>query len=265
LRCLSGHFRIFGWGICHAALPTIACGKDQLRTGSAVVSVEARMGSKLAKRIGTMAFLSLALAAFTSCRTNAMLHGGWRPLFDGRSTDGWQMVGPGELKLERDELVTYGGMGLLWYTREKLGNCRIRVMFKPTLRDDNSGVFIRIPQPPRDPWDAVHHGYEVQIENRADEWHRTGCLYSISRARRIVNARVNEWNLMLITLDGNRTRVELNGALVTDYVEGDPVPPKTEDHEPERGPRPETGYIGLQNHGGEARVHFREVSVAALR
>ena len=43
------------------------------------------------------------------------------------------MTGPGEIKLEDGELVTYGGMGLLWYTGEKLGNCRIRVVFKPTV------------------------------------------------------------------------------------------------------------------------------------
>jgi hypothetical protein len=179
--------------------------------------------------------------------------------------DDWRMIGPGELKLQDGELVTYGGMGLLWYTGEKLGNCRIRVVFKPTDADDNSGFFIRIPEPPSDPWYAVNHGYEVQIENNGDEWHRTGCLYSISRARRIVNHRVNEWNTMLITLEGQRTRVEVNGVLVTDFTEGDSVPPKVKDYEPDRGPRPDAGYIGLQNHGGEAHVHFREVSVAPLQ
>lgn len=175
------------------------------------------------------------------------------------------MVGPGEVKLERGEFVTHGGMGLLWYSREKFGDCRIRVLFKPTSAQDNSGVFIRIPEPPRDPWYAVNHGYEVQIENHGDEWHRTGCLYSISQAKAKVNARVNEWNTMVITLEGKRTLVEVNGTLVTDYTEGDPVPPKTRDDEPDRGPRPNLGYIGLQNHDEDGKVHFREVSVTALR
>ena len=202
-----------------------------------------------------------------SCRTenHRLGQAGWRPLFDGRNTNGWQMIGPGELRLESGELVTYGGMGMLWYTREKFGNCRIRVVFKPTGAKDNSGVFIRIPDAPKDPWDAVHHGYEVQIENHGDAWHRTGCLYSISEAKRIVNARVNEWNTMLIMLDGKRTMVSVNGVLVTDFTEGDPVPPKKEDYEPQRGPRPDSGYIGLQNHGDDAHVQFREVSVAPLR
>ena len=174
------------------------------------------------------------------------------------------MAGPGELRLENDELVTYGGMGMLWYTKEKFGDCRIRVTFKPTSAQDNSGVFIRIPEAPRDPWSAVNRGYEVQIENHGDEWHRTGCLYSISKAKKIVKARVNEWNTMLITLEGKRTRVSVNGVLVTDFSEGDPVPPKTEDYEPDRGIRPNSGYIGLQNHDEKGHVHFREVSVAPL-
>ena len=202
-----------------------------------------------------------------SCRTRPAEEksGGWRPLFNGRSTDGWRMCGPGELNLENGELVTHGGMGMLWFTREKLGDCRIRVVFKPTTTNDNSGVFIRIPEPPSDPWFAVNRGYEVQIENRGDAWHRTGTLYSFNEAKQNVSARVNEWNTMIITLEGRRTQVEVNGVLVTDFREGDPVPPKVKEYEPDRGQRPTAGYIGLQNHDDTGRVHFREVSVAPLR
>jgi hypothetical protein len=216
-------------------------------------------------RIGTSVLLGALACAVVSCRSmHASVKRGWRPLFNGSSTNGWQMTGPGAFKLENGELVTHGGMGLFWYAREKFGDCRIRVMFQPTSSHDNSGVFIRIPEPPTNEWFAVHHGYEVQIENNGDAWHRTGCLYSISQAKNVVHARVNEWNLMLITLEGNRTRVEINGKLVTDFTEGDPVPPRTMDYEPERGPRPLSGYIGLQNHDIEQRVHFKEVSVAPL-
>ena len=215
-----------------------------------------------------LALLLCALAcAAAACKTprQAKAHSEWRPVFNGRSSDGWQMVGPGDINLERSELVTQGGMGLLWYSREKFGDCRIRVLFKPTEANDNSGVFIRIPEAPKDPWYAVNTGYEVQIDNRGDEWRRTGCLYSISKAKQRVNARVNEWNTMVITLEGRRTLVEINGALITDYTEGEPVPTKANDHEPDRGPRPNLGYIGLQNHDDNTKVHFREVSVAPLR
>jgi hypothetical protein len=189
---------------------------------------------------------------------------GWRPLFDGKSTDGWAMTGPGELQLENGRLVTHGGMGLLWYTKEKLGNCQIRVVFRLTGGEDNSGVFIRIPEPPKDPWFGVNRGYEVQIDNRGDEYHHTGCLYSLTKARHVVSPKVGEWATMLITLKGKRTVVEVNGEGVTEFTEGDLVPEKKIWYEPERGLRPEFGYVGLQNHGDEARVYFKEVSVKSL-
>ena len=175
------------------------------------------------------------------------------------------MVGPGELRLENGELVTYGGMGMLWYSREKFGNCQVKVVFEMTSDHDNSGVFVRIPRRPLTPFQAVNEGYEVQIENRGDEYHRTGCLYSLTRAMNRVSPAPNQWTTMMVTLDGKRTRVEIDGQTVTDYTEGQAVPAKKIWYEPDRGPRPEMGYIGLQNHGDDARVHFKEVSVRQLK
>ena len=48
----------------------------------------------------------------------------WRPLFDGRTLEGWEHVGPGKFVVEDGVLRTEGGMGLLWYAREKLGQLR---------------------------------------------------------------------------------------------------------------------------------------------
>jgi len=48
---------------------------------------------------------------------------------------------------------------------------------------------------------------------------------------------------------------------VTDFTEGQPVPPKEEGSgDPDRGPRPDEGYIGLQNHDG-GKVYFLEKKV----
>jgi len=35
-------------------------------------------------------------------------------------------------------------MGMLWYTREKIAHATIRVVFKLTSKESDSGVFIRI-------------------------------------------------------------------------------------------------------------------------
>jgi hypothetical protein len=189
---------------------------------------------------------------------------GWRPLFNGKDLDGWRMTGPGEFKVENGELVTYGGMGLLWYAKEKIGGAEIKVLFKPTRPNDNSGVFIRIDGEPQDPWFAVHNGYEVQIDNGGDEAHRTGALYSLTLVKAKVDADVDRWTEMIIRLEGDRTTVHVNGTLVTEYREGDPVPERKAISEPRRGPRPDAGYIGLQNHDADSRVRFKEVSVRPL-
>jgi len=62
-----------------------------------------------------------------------------------------------------------------------------------------------------------------------------------------------------------KTIVFINGELVTNFTEGDTVPEKTRDFEPDRGPRPESGYIGLQNHDSLSVAWFKEVAVKSLK
>jgi len=109
----------------------------------------------------------------------------------------------------------------------------------------------------------VNRGYEVQIDNAADDYHTSGVLYSLTQAMEKPE-KVGEWNTLEITLNGPRTIVVLNGVKVTDYTEGQPTPPKRQSFEPERGPRPIEGYIGIQNHGNNDVVFFKEISVMPL-
>lgn len=187
--------------------------------------------------------------------------GEWRPLFNGRDLSGWKMVGPGRFVVEEGAMKTEGGMGLLYYAGEKFGNATVRVVFKLATERANSGVIIRLPEPPPDPWYAVHNGYEVQIAGGGDEWHATGSLYSLSRVLARPMKPAGEWNTMEIVLDGQTTLVFLNGVKVTEFRGDQPVPPRKAWYEPVRGPRPDEGYIGLQNHDERSTVWFREVSV----
>jgi hypothetical protein len=70
---------------------------------------------------------------------------------------------------------------------------------------------------------------------------------------------------MDITLEGTRTIVVVNGVKVTDYTEGDPVPPRKFDFEPLRGTRPVEGWFGIQNHSDKDIVYFKEISVSYAR
>src|SRR5215218_4833524 len=193
----------------------------------------------------------------------------WQPLFNGKDLTGWKHVGKGEMLVENGLIRGKGGMGLLYHTGEKQGNCTIRVVYKMEKENSNSGVYIRIPIEPREEWVPVFYGYEVQIDNHPersneDDYHYTGTLYSLTKAQAKPGKPGPEWNTMEITLDGPRTIVYVNGEKVTDYKEGDPVPERKFDFEPFRGLRPNSGYFGLQNHGDEDVVSFKEVAVKLL-
>lgn len=204
--------------------------------------------------------LMVALIAGSVMTSSAQDASEWRPIFNGKDLDGWKHVGPGRFVIENGALRTEGGMGLLWYTREKFGDTTIRVVYRTQAQGGgNAGVFIRIPTEPDEPWMPVNKGYEVQIDDSADEFHCTGVLYSLTKVK--AKPQLREWNTMEITLDGDRTVVAVNGVTVTDFREGDPVPARTQPYEPERGPRPISGYIGLQNHDDKDVVWFKEVSV----
>jgi hypothetical protein len=168
--------------------------------------------------------------------------------------------------IEDGLLRTQGGMGLLWYTREKLGDCVIRVVYKTGTPRSNSGVYIRIAEGPKEPWYAVHHGFEVQILDSGGEDRRTGSIYTFAKAT-AQPAKSGEWNTLEITLKANRVSTAINGVPVAEFDSSELKPQPTDatgEGDPARGPRPQSGYIGLQNHDESSVVFFKEVSVRPL-
>ena len=187
-----------------------------------------------------------------------------RALFNGKDLDGWQQIGPGSFVVKDRMMKTEGGMGMLLYAREKIAHATIRVVFKLMAKESDSGVFIRIPEKPTEPWMPINRGYEVEIGDWPDDYSCTGVLYTFTKALARPIKRIGEWNTMDITIDGPHTVVYLNSVKVTDFTEGQPVPPKHPGSiDPDRGPRQDSGFIGLQNHPG-SEVYFKEVSVTPL-
>src|SRR6476646_4930354 len=191
-----------------------------------------------------------------------------RQLFNGKDLTGWARIPrhEGAPADQQPGFVVKDGMLVavpdapeddLWYTRAKIGNATLRVVYKVSAPDANSGVFLRIPGEPKSEDDAINKGIEVQIDESGDDWHCTGVLYSMTQAKARPYKPAGEWNTLEITMKGPRTIVKLNGVLVTDYDGVAAVPPKKGQYEPERGPRPEQGYIAVQHHGGAATVWFR--------
>ncbi|HJZ39969.1 MAG TPA: DUF1080 domain-containing protein [Bacteroidales bacterium] len=192
-----------------------------------------------------------------------------RDIFNGKDLTGWKHVGDGFMTVENGIIRTHGGMGLLYWTEGKLGNCDIHVEWRMEKENSNSGVFTRIPIEPREAWMPVFYGHEIQVDNHPelsdeDEYHSTGMIYALTKPLAIAWKPGPEWNTFDITLDGPRTVVYLNGVKVTDYAEGDPIPERKFDFEPFPGTRPDSGYFGLQNHGEHDVVFYRKVAVKPL-
>ena len=228
---------------------------------------------------------------------------GWRALplvKDGRIDPAWTHIGWGGFSVEDGALRTEPdprGLGLLVYQRERFGNCQLRVVFKTKDAKANAGVYVRLsdgileqagrPGPAFDrssgkiskasmdvvkagaeraegPWYAVHHGYEIQIADTGDAFHRTGAIYSLAPST--AEAKPGEWRTMIITLAGERITVEIDGQVTTRFDPTSPtVPPRKTWSEPKREPRrPQAGYIGLQNHDPGEIVWYREISLRPL-
>jgi hypothetical protein len=247
----------------------------------------------------------LVISLLSIARTSEGAEAAWRPLHlvaEGKIDPAWVHVGYGGFAVDDHSIKTEcdpKGLGLLVYKKERLGNCQIRVVFKPAEAKSNSGVYVRIadeildkvgkPGPGFDrdaagkpsetsmeavkaaaereegAWFAVHRGYEVQISNVGDPMHRTGAIYSLA-ASSATPKPAGEWRTMVITLKGDRVLVDLDGKRITNFDSSAPnLPARKEWSEGKREPkRPQIGYIGLQNHDPGDIVWFKEISVRPL-
>jgi hypothetical protein len=210
-------------------------------------------------------FALLALAAIPAWASEKIL-------FDGQSITGWARIPrhEGAPANQKPGLVVQNGLLVavpdapeddLWYTLGKIGNATLRLVYKFSAPDANSGVFIRIPNQPKSEDDAINKGIEVQIQDTGDDYHCTGVLYSMTKAQARPYKPAGEWNTLEIEMRGPRTIVRLNGVVVTDYDGVAPVPPKKGQYEPDRGPRPDEGYIAIQHHGGAQTLWFKEITL----
>ena len=183
-------------------------------------------------------------------------------LFDGKTLDGWKMAGKGNFIIIESEkaLLTHGGMGLLWYYKKKFKDFILTLEWKVSNRSDNSGVFVRFPNPSIDPNIAIEYGYEIQIDDIGSPdgkpIHRTGAIYNYkgplstktnSSSKQLA---VGRWNTFEIIVIQQSYSVTLNKEkVVTNFI----------------GNRSLEGFIGLQNHDDRSKVYFRNIMIKELK
>jgi hypothetical protein len=221
---------------------------------------------RVSTRVG---FLSAAIcAAMLGCQHLAAAADAATPakeLFNGKDLSGWQNAGGGApgagWAIEDGAMVRKNQAGDIW-TKDRFGNFVLDLEFNTK---GNSGVFIRTDKPR----DNVQTGIEIQVigPSKTPSKHSCGAVYdALAPTKDMVKA--NEWNRMVITADGSRLRVLLNGERIIDM---DLDQWKDAGKNPDGTPNKfraalkdfkREGHIGLQDHGAEVR--YRNIKIQAL-
>jgi len=211
---------------------------------------------------------------------------GWKPLFNGKNLDGWEVRGPsvwtvlpdGVLFGQRSHPQPAMPFSTPWpidrksyedwlyrqswlYSRQEFGEYDLHLEYWIGPHT-NSGVSIRdrsrahfaIGEPDSERPELAsfpkttpaHIGYEIQIIDDDHQQYPSGSVYTFVPAKTGVQ-RVAEWNSLEIESRNDLIRVRLNGQIVAEYP-GAPA-------------RSKSGPIGLQLHDQFTTAMFRNIRV----
>jgi choline dehydrogenase-like flavoprotein len=204
---------------------------------------------------------------------------GFTRLFDGKDTSKWKMstikdqpIGkddPGRFIVVNGTLESIPGneIGLLWYTVPMPINYILRLEWLRFREDDNSGIFLRFPNPDSKNYNntayvGVNFGFEVQIDQSGSpdgaSIHRTGAIYNFQSASSLPALPVGKWHQYEIQVVGQTYTITLNGQQVNQFTFlGDVA-------FPDRARTDLSTFIGLQSHPGASHVAFRNIEYKAI-
>lgn len=240
------------------------------------------------QRVGFAVLLLIALssgrAAEPNRLTGAERQQGWRLLFDGKSTAGWEEITgkpfPTDCWTIEDAslkvLVRSGGFQDI-RTRESFGSFDLQFDWK-VLKDGNSGVKYLIQRV--DEWtnaagrQARARGLEYQLADDAnpdaasDPRRIAGALYSLIASAPRTPPGIGEFNHSRLVVKGHHVEHWLNGAKVVEFESSAPEVRKLLRSYLPSGSAAnsslvETGPISLQNHASEA--WFRNIKIRVLQ
>jgi hypothetical protein len=222
-----------------------------------------------------LAALCLLAASRAAVADNALneteRQDGWILLFDGKSLAGWMTSSqkPSQRPVEEYAINPHKCGGYMMIHDKPWGDFILALDFKIS-KGCNSGVFVRtFPLTVRPGKDVGFNGLEVAIDDTTGTgFHDTGAIYDLVKPRKNAMKPVGEWNHMVITCDKNLISVELNGDTVSqmdlDQWTSKNTRPDGSEHKFDvvYKDHPRSGYIGLQDHGGEC--WYRNIKLKPL-
>jgi hypothetical protein len=213
--------------------------------------------------------VTITLAAIVGAQQD---NGGWRALFDGKTTAGWrgyrQKTMP-EGWTVVDGALTRSGKGGDIITVDQFGDFELEVEWK-IAPGGNSGVFYRVPEQDVVIW---HDAPEMQIIDDAGykgplkPAQKAGANYDLNPPLHDATRPAGEWNQSRIIARGNHVEHWLNGTKVVEYELDsadwtERVKASKFAEYPDYG-KARRGHIGIQDHGDG--VAFRQIRIRELR
>ena len=215
---------------------------------------------RIAVRVAVLALtLPLAAGPLTGAEEKpAAEKEGFKPLFNGKDLAGWTTKGNwfvkegGILRIEpRPGETGWKRFDAYLWSEKPYGDFALDLEFKIPPKG-NSGVFVRV----KDRADPVATGIEVQISDvhgkKKVGAHDCGGVIGTVGPTKNMARPAGQWNRMVVTCQGKRLKVDLNGEQVVDV----------DLSETGRKDRPMKGYLGLQDHG--LPLEFRNIRIKTL-
>ena len=233
-------------------------------------------------RIATVLLLSQALsfaASAPNTLSEAERKGGWKLLFDGKTTTGWRgykmekmpagwsVIDGTLVRVKGGEGGKGAGGGDDIVTTEQFENFELQLEYK-TVPNGNSGVLYHVSEEPVTAW---HYAPEVQIlDNTAhktrDKRQLAGACYDLYAPSKDTTRPLGEWNHMRILVDGAHVEHWLNGEKVVEYeLWSDDWKERVAKSKHKDRPKFGTfkkGPIALQDHTD--RLEFRNIKIRVL-
>ena len=179
----------------------------------------------------------------------------WESMFNGKDLSGWRKVGQEKWVVEDGAIYGAGITEEYGYlvTEKSYTDFHMRLSFKCEA-DGNSGVYIHTKFEGDTP--KIIEGRQIEIDRTLN--HHTGGIYGDGKGwvawpkpETETLIRPNDWNDMVIQVEGRHYVVHLNGVEVLNFTY--PSPAAT------------SGPIALQLHsGGEGRMRFKDLYVRDL-
>jgi len=222
------------------------------------------MPTRLRRFLSPLTLLCGAIMLF-GCLSTGCSAAEWKRLFDGKTLDGWTLVGgagPGYV-VENGEIVCPADGGGNLFTVAEYSDFAFKFDFKLT-PNANNGIGIRAPLQ----GDAAYVGMECQILDDSGSMYKDllpgqyhSSIYKVVPAHRGSLKPVGQWNHEQITAIGRHVKIVVNGMVTVDADLNSVTDPEILEEHP--GMLRAEGHVGFLGHG-PSEVRFRDIYIQDL-